>query len=637
LSASLSVHLKEIGGRRTGAAAAPLFLAFLLVVAVFSLGSLSTAHAETLGAWNQTTSLPTSGVAGCVASGGYDYCIYGGLVYYGQLTSSGVASWTATTSYPAAAESGGQTCAASGGYIYCVGGFPATGTMPTDNTYYAAATASGVGAWTATSDYSIGIAGASCTISAGQIYCLGGEETVGAVQTDLTAYAPVSSSGIGTWTATTTYPQSVVDPNRVTSTSYIYCAGGEGPSGGMSPSENTTYYAPLSASGIGTWTAGPIYPSMTSGYGTSPYSCVASGGYMYCIGAYYDFEGDFASSGEVNYALISSSGIGTWTAATAYPGTSSSPDACATSGGYIYCNGGEGNTSSSSAVYYSQIAAPTTSSVAVDSQNQAGTAITGYYVALYGSSGSVAGSGFTPDSFPTTVGAAYTLQADGYGSCTFSAWSNGATMNPLPFTATSSPLTLTAVYDCGTVTAPSSVTVDSVNQAGTAITGYYVALLQGGSVVASGFSPQTFPTTSGDAYSVRADGYGSCTFSHWSNGATTDPMPFTATSGALTLTADYDCAGTVGTTSTIHVSTVNGAGTAISGYYITLWQGGAFVTSCFSACSFTVNDGQTYQVAASSYGAEAFSHWQNDGSTGLETVVVPSASTTISLTAVYSP
>jgi hypothetical protein len=82
---------------------------------------------------------------------------------------------------------------------------------------------------------------------------------------------------------------------------------------------------------------------------------------------------------------------------------------------------------------------------------------------------------------------------------------------------------------------------------------------------------------------------------------------------------------------------VNGAGSAITGYYITLWQGGTFVTDCFSACSFTVNDGQTYQVAASSYGAETFSHWQNDGSTGMETVIVPSASTAISLTAVYSP
>jgi hypothetical protein len=78
------------------------------------------------------------------------------------------------------------------------------------------------------------------------------------------------------------------------------------------------------------------------------------------------------------------------------------------------------------------------------------------------------------------------------------------------------------------------------------------------------------------------------------------------------------------------------AGT-ITGYYISLWQNGTKIASCFSQCSFTVDDGQTYQVAASSYGSETFSHWQNDGSTGLETVTVPTTSATIDLTAVYLP
>jgi hypothetical protein len=169
-----------------------------------------------------------------------------------------------------------------------------------------------------------------------------------------------------------------------------------------------------------------------------------------------------------------------------------------------------------------------------------------------------------------------------------------------------------------TSSATSQLTVNSQDTSGAAITGYYVALYgSSGSVAGSGFTPDSFATTVGAAYTLQADGYGSCTFSAWSNGATTNPVPFTATSGALTLTADYDCAGTVGATSTIHVSTVNGADTAITGYYITLWQGGTLVTSCFSACSFTVNDGQTYQVGAASYGPETFSHWQNDGSTGM--------------------
>jgi hypothetical protein len=104
-------------------------------------------------------------------------------------------------------------------------------------------------------------------------------------------------------------------------------------------------------------------------------------------------------------------------------------------------------------------------------------------------------------------------------------------------------------------------------------------------------------------------------------------------SSALSFTAVYNCSGT----SAINVSTVNSAGTPITGYYTTLWQNGVQVNSCFSPCSFTVKGGQTYQVLADSYGSETFSHWQNDGATGYETVNVPSTGTTISLTAVYSP
>jgi len=74
-----------------------------------------------------------------------------------------------------------------------------------------------------------------------------------------------------------------------------------------------------------------------------------------------------------------------------------------------------------------------------------------------------------------------------------------------------------------------------------------------------------------------------------------------------------------------------------AGHYVTLWQDGAQLSSCFSPCTFLVNNGQTYQVAAASYGPEAFNHWQNDGATGAETVDVPGTSTTVTLTAVYSP
>jgi hypothetical protein len=89
--------------------------------------------------------------------------------------------------------------------------------------------------------------------------------------------------------------------------------------------------------------------------------------------------------------------------------------------------------------------------------------------------------------------------------------------------------------------------------------------------------------------------------------------------------------------STVNVVTTNSAGAAITGYYTTLWQNGTQISSCYSPCSFTVINGQSYQVAVSNYGTESFSHWSDGTTTNLRTVNVPSTSTTISLKAVYSP
>src|SRR2546426_1895101 len=65
---------------------------------------------------------------------------------------------------------------------------------------------------------------------------------------------------------------------------------------------------------------------------------------------------------------------------------------------------------------------------------------------------------------------------------------------------------------------------------------------------------------------------------------------------------------------TVSVSTVASGGQPITGYYVSLWEGGALVADGFSPCSFTVLR-RVYQVAASDYGQEGFARRQ-DGSTG---------------------
>jgi hypothetical protein len=170
----------------------------------------------------------------------------------------------------------------------------------------------------------------------------------------------------------------------------------------------------------------------------------------------------------------------------------------------------------------------------------------------------------------------------------------------------------------------------------------YTVLSQNGKISATGYTPASFTVTNGQYYTVTVDNYGNYYFGYWLDTGSTNPSRTFTTVSSLSLTAVY-CVGPCSPPppppgqSTISINTANSAGQPIAGYYITLWQNGVQIASCYSQCSFTVNNGQTYQVAAAGYGAEAFNHWQNDGSTGFETVNVPTTSSSINLTAVYSP
>jgi hypothetical protein len=184
----------------------------------------------------------------------------------------------------------------------------------------------------------------------------------------------------------------------------------------------------------------------------------------------------------------------------------------------------------------------------------------------------------------------------------------------------------------------SLLTVNTEALGGNAITGYYSVLYQNGQPVATGFSPYAFSVSSGQAYAAEVQDYGSCHFDHWTDTGSTDRQrTFVAASSAQTLTAMYDCGAAATAFSGINVSTMNSAGGSIVGYYTTLWQNGVQLQACFSPCSFTVNNGQTYQVAVADYGNGMFNHWSDGTHARFYTVVVPGSSAAISLIAVYSP
>ena len=100
------------------------------------------------------------------------------------------------------ASSGGATTPTSTSttiqYIYCVGAYNA-GSLP--QVYYAPVSSTGIGTWQATTSYPVEMDIAGCSIYNGYIYCVGSYTSPYAVY-----YAPVSSTGVGTWQATTSYP-----------------------------------------------------------------------------------------------------------------------------------------------------------------------------------------------------------------------------------------------------------------------------------------------------------------------------------------------------------------------------------------------------------------------------------------------
>ena len=72
---------------------------------------------------------------------------------------------------------------------------------------------------------STAIAEQSCAAYDGYIYCVGGED--GGISTNLVEYAPISSSGVGTWNSSTSYPGGDIEMQSCNIYSgYIYCIGG---------------------------------------------------------------------------------------------------------------------------------------------------------------------------------------------------------------------------------------------------------------------------------------------------------------------------------------------------------------------------------------------------------------------------
>src|SRR2546427_283265 len=205
--------------------------------------------------------------------------------------------------------------------------------------------------WSSTTNYPIGIEFPSCVMSSGFVYCIAGENTTalpgGGVQGTINSavyFAPLSSSGVGSWSPTTSYPTGIVFQSCVVNSGFVYCIGGDmangfGTANGFT---NVVYFAPLSSSGVGSWSSGTSYPLNV----ISP-SCVVGSGFAYCIGGdtatHSPFGGTFTGfTSAVYFASLSSSGVGSSASTTSYP-TVIYTQSCALDSGYVYCIGGSKN------------------------------------------------------------------------------------------------------------------------------------------------------------------------------------------------------------------------------------------------------------------------------------------------------
>jgi hypothetical protein len=261
----------------------------------------------------------------CVASSGYAYCIGGGSTstYYSQLSPAGMGPWIATADYPEPVQE--ASCVVNANSIYCVGGrIGATYTLTAD-VYYAPLLSPGIGAWTASTPFPEAARDLQCMVDSGYIYCI----SVGSAA----YFAPLSSNGVGAWAPTTMPPAGT----RCSSVAgYAYCVGQAGcpPNGPASDCYSPSAYAPLTASGIGTWLRTSELPTAVSAMSAF------AGPYVYYL------------SIPVFFAKVSADGIGPWQTTTNYP-DSLYPANCFSDGINLYCASGVAASS-----YFAPIGAP---------------------------------------------------------------------------------------------------------------------------------------------------------------------------------------------------------------------------------------------------------------------------------------
>ena len=111
--------------------------------------------------------------------------------------------WQKTTAYPQGIQF--PVCTPTATEFYCFGGFNANYTG-VDNVYYASFTSSGLGQWKSTTSYPLPLQGEDCIADSGDMVCVGGSPNGNGTATQAVYYAPITATGLGSWQQGQTIP-----------------------------------------------------------------------------------------------------------------------------------------------------------------------------------------------------------------------------------------------------------------------------------------------------------------------------------------------------------------------------------------------------------------------------------------------
>jgi hypothetical protein len=222
-----------------------------------------------------------------------------------------------------------------------------------------------------------------------------------------------------------------------------------------------------------------------------------------------------------------------------------------------------------------------------------------------------------------------------FGDGTTSPYSSGATISKTYNTAGTFSAVATAKDAAGKVASSlpvvititskaSTLSVKTVNSAGSPISGYYAVLSQNGVQIQIAFSPASFTLSSGQTYQVAVSDYGSYVFDHWEDGSRIRTRSVTA--GQSAVTAYYSSNNPKETS--LAVKSVDMDGKSITGLWTVITKDGVTVKTGFTPLTYTAQSGSTYEVTVANYKTYVFDHWES-GSKSSTRQVVANGDTTV--------